>query len=228
MTVTAIDIFAGAGGFSVGAEKAGVKVLFAVNHWAPAVWTQEQNKKRWTKVLKHNVFEYDWAKAPDVDIVLASPACQGHSNAATKGLKEGRRGTAPRHNSLRATAQAVPRCLEMKRPAFALVENVVEFLDWVGYRGWRAYMEDLGYHLAEHVIDCADFGVPSHRARVFITAVRHDHSRVPFHLKVPKKRHTGAIIMGSTGIAESKIDAFTTAGVPIAEKPSDIAKLLTR
>ena len=40
--------------------------------------------------------------------------------------------------------------------------------------------------------------------------------------------HAGAIIMGSAGTAKSKIDAFTKAGVPVAEKPSEIAKLLTR
>ncbi len=38
--------------------------------------------------------------------------------------------------------------------------------------------------------------------------------------------HAGAIVMGSTGTAKPKIDAFTTAGVPVAEKPSDIVKLL--
>ena len=47
-------------------------------------------------------------------------------------------------------------------------------------------------------------------------------------LAPPGKRmgHAGAIIMGSTGTAKSKIDAFTIAGVSIAEKPSDIVKLL--
>ena len=49
-------------------------------------------------------------------------------------------------------------------------------------------------------------------------------------LAPPGKRmgHAGAIIMGNTGTAKSKIDAFTSAGVSVAEKPSDIAKLLTR
>lgn len=44
----------------------------------------------------------------------------------------------------------------------------------------------------------------------------------------PGKRmgHAGAIVMGSAGTAKSKIDAFTAARVPVAEKPSDIAKLL--
>ena len=36
----------------------------------------------------------------------------------------------------------------------------------------------------------------------------------------------GAIVMGSAGTAQSKIDAFAAAGVPVAEKPSDIVKLL--
>ena len=47
-------------------------------------------------------------------------------------------------------------------------------------------------------------------------------------LAPPGKRmgHAGAIIMGSTGTAKSKIDAFTSARVPVAEKPSDIIKLL--
>jgi succinyl-CoA synthetase alpha subunit len=44
----------------------------------------------------------------------------------------------------------------------------------------------------------------------------------------PGKRmgHAGAIIMGSEGTAKSKIDALTNAGVPVAERPSEIAALL--
>ncbi len=47
-------------------------------------------------------------------------------------------------------------------------------------------------------------------------------------LAPPGKRmgHAGAIIMGSAGTARSKIDAFSAAGVPVADKPSDIVKLL--
>ncbi len=47
-------------------------------------------------------------------------------------------------------------------------------------------------------------------------------------LAPPGKRmgHAGAIIMGNAGTASSKIEAFTRAGVPVAEKPSDIVKLL--
>jgi succinyl-CoA synthetase alpha subunit len=44
----------------------------------------------------------------------------------------------------------------------------------------------------------------------------------------PEKRmgHAGAIVMGNVGTAQSKIDAFAAAAVPVAQKLSDIAKLL--
>ena len=47
-------------------------------------------------------------------------------------------------------------------------------------------------------------------------------------LAPPGKRmgHAGAIIMGSAGTAKSKIDAFVAAGVPVADRPGDVVKLL--
>ena len=46
----------------------------------------------------------------------------------------------------------------------------------------------------------------------------------------PGKRmgHAGAIIQGNMGTAESKVKAFNDAGVPVAEYPVDIAKLLAQ
>jgi succinyl-CoA synthetase alpha subunit len=44
----------------------------------------------------------------------------------------------------------------------------------------------------------------------------------------PGKRmgHAGAIVMGKAGTAQTKIEAFEAAGVRVAEKPNDVAKLL--
>ena len=44
----------------------------------------------------------------------------------------------------------------------------------------------------------------------------------------PGKRmgHAGAIVMGGAGTAQSKIEAFREAGVAVAEKPGDVARLL--
>ncbi len=40
--------------------------------------------------------------------------------------------------------------------------------------------------------------------------------------------HAGAIISGNTGTPESKVAAFTAAGVPVAERPSEIPALLVQ
>ncbi len=44
----------------------------------------------------------------------------------------------------------------------------------------------------------------------------------------PEKRmgHAGAIVMGNVGTARSKVDAYLAAGVPVAERPSEISQLL--
>jgi succinyl-CoA synthetase alpha subunit len=46
----------------------------------------------------------------------------------------------------------------------------------------------------------------------------------------PGKRmgHAGAIVMGKAGTAENKIDTFRKVGVKVAEKPNDVAELLTK
>ena len=38
--------------------------------------------------------------------------------------------------------------------------------------------------------------------------------------------HAGAIITGRTGTAQSKVEAFKKAGVKVAEKPGDVARIL--
>jgi len=40
--------------------------------------------------------------------------------------------------------------------------------------------------------------------------------------------HAGAIVMGKAGTAESKMEAFKKAGVKVAEKPNDVAEILTK
>jgi len=46
----------------------------------------------------------------------------------------------------------------------------------------------------------------------------------------PGKRmgHAGAIVMGKAGTAENKIEVFKDAGVKVAERPGDVAELLTK
>ena len=158
-----IDLFAGAGGSSTGAVLAGCKVIFAANHWKIAVETHSRNHPA-TEHLLQDLCQADFTQFPKHDVLLASPACQGHSNARGKDR--------PHHDVCRATAWAVISCAEVHRPPFILVENVPEFLAWTLYPVWCQALQALGYAISENVLDSADFGVPQHRRRVFVLGVR--------------------------------------------------------
>lgn len=165
-----IDLFAGAGGSSEGARQAGAHVVWAANHWPLAVEVHQRNHPE-TEHVCQDLHQFDWSLAPICDLVLASPACQGHSRAASAG-GTGRRGSAPKHDSDRSTAWAVVSCLEATRAPVAVIENVAEFRSWLLYPSWCDALHRLGYTLTEHTIDSSWSGVPQRRQRLFITAAR--------------------------------------------------------
>lgn len=180
--ITAIDLFAGLGGWSTGARMAGVNVLWAANHWPDAVEWHSANHPD-TKHLCQDLHQADWSQVPAHDLLLASPCCQGHSKA--RGKANGN----PQHDASRSTAWAVVSALEFHRPELAIIENVQEFLSWALYPAWESAMNALGYQLAPHVVNCADLGVPQERIRMFIICTR---SRAPLHLQLPKMEHVPA------------------------------------
>lgn len=174
---TAVDLFAGAGGFSQGARAAGVHVAWAANHWPTAVQWHAANHPE-TAHACQDLQQCDFREAPRHDILLASPACQGHSKA---------RGTdKPHHDAQRSTAWAVITCAEVHRPQAVVVENVPEFTDWTLYPAWCAAMHALGYALNPMVVDAADHGVPQHRRRLFVVATR---SKSPVQLRLQRREH---------------------------------------
>jgi len=193
--ITALDIFAGAGGFSVGAEQANVKVVWAINHFKEAIATHALNHP-YTEHVCQSVYEFNWNDAPLTDMILASPSCKCHSEAATGGLHGGtRRHTAPAHDELRANPEAVISCVSraysMGRHPIVVIENVPEFRKWVLYKPFVVNaLEAMGYAVSEHVLDALDFGVPSRRKRLFVIAVP---GRVAFDLPRPRKRKQGTI-----------------------------------
>lgn len=173
----AIDLFAGLGGFTEGAEQAGVKVVWTANHWSDAVEAHKRNHPDAHHVCQ-DLQQADPRRAPRHDLLLAAPSCQGHSPARGKDQ--------PRHDAARATAWAVVTFAEVHRPPVVVVENVPAFRRWVLYPAWRAALEALGYALAEHVVNAADLGVPQERVRLFVVATR---SRAPFAIDLPRLSH---------------------------------------
>lgn len=181
--LTAVDLFAGSGGSSLGAKQAGVKVLWAANHWSTAVLTHAMNHPD-VKHVCQDLRQANWREVPDHHVALMSPCCQGHTRARGRDRVH--------HDSSRATAWACVDAVEVKQPPFLVVENVPEFRNWRHFgRWWDCLAED--YHLTANILDAADFAVPQNRVRLFIVGV---HKRVaPVPLPIAARRlphHTAA------------------------------------
>lgn len=185
-----IDLFAGAGGFSTGAAMAGANVLWAANHWPTAVQWHAVNHPSTVHACQ-DLQQADFRDAPAHDVLLASPACQGHSRA--RGAEK------PHHDALRSTAWAVVTCAEVHRPSAVVVENVPEFASWALYPAWCAAMHALGYALQPMILDAADHGVPQNRKRLFVVATRSKH---PVELTLPKREHAAAASVIDFGVGQ--------------------------
>lgn len=162
----AVDLFAGCGGSTKGAELAGVEVVAGINHWLLAVQSYRLNHPR--ALVIHQDIQLVNAVAlkqeRPFDLVLASPACQGHSPARGEDL--------PHHDESRLTGNAVIDFIEKTLPRAFIVENVPEFLKWALWPNWLASVRYLGYQPTINILNARDFGVPQERVRLFVTAVR--------------------------------------------------------
>jgi len=174
---TAIDLFAGLGGFTEAGRMSSLEVVWAANHWRLAVDCHEANHPKVIHTCQ-DLHQANWYQVPKHDVLLASPACQGHTNARGKEQAH--------HDETRSTAWSVVSCAEVHKPELAIIENVPEFLKWNLYPAWKLAIESLGYAVSPHIVDCADLGVPQHRERVFIICSR---SRSPLKLKLPMRSH---------------------------------------
>ena len=155
-----VDLFAGAGGTSTGMSQAGHHVVCAVNHWRLAVDAHALNHPEARHVCQ-DAATLDPRDLPAHEVETASPECITFSPA-----KGGR--AQPHRDLSRATAWCVVNTAEVTRPTWLVVENVPAFRAWERFPFWRGALASMGYHLEEHVLDAADFGVPQHRSRLFI------------------------------------------------------------
>lgn len=82
--MNAIDLFAGAGGFTTGATLAGCSVLWAANHWPTAVKWHAANHPG-TEHACQDLQQADFRAAPAHDLLLASPAAPRPTRHRTSG-----------------------------------------------------------------------------------------------------------------------------------------------
>ena len=171
----AVDLFSGWGGLTEGAFQAGVDVVYAANHWPRAVEIHSANHPSVEHVCQ-DLRQADWTRLPSYELLLAAPACQGHS-LASRGKRR------PYHDAMRATAWAVVDCAEITEPCAVVVENVPEFRAWKLYDIWTSALERLGYSMSETIVRASHVGVPQRRDRLFVVGTRKPR---PIHLHVPE------------------------------------------
>lgn len=160
--IRALDLFAGAGGSSLGAQKAGVHVRAAVDTWSLARKTYLDNFSE-TRFFKHKCETLDpqrvLKEVGPIDLLLASPDCTNHTCA---------KGNSPRSEASRNTAFQVVRFARVLRPRWIVIENVVHMRSWKKYNRLLDALRALGYLIREQVLNAADYGVPQSRKRLFI------------------------------------------------------------
>ncbi len=187
-SVTVIDLFSGAGGFSLGALRAGGDVVGALENDKNSVLTYSRNLRRKSgdsiPLVTDDILQIDpgtalskW-KVQSCDLLLGGPPCQGFSTHRILGS-----GVGDPRNELLGRYFDFVRAI---RPRVFLVENVPGLLwerhaDYLRSFGRKAKMADYELH-DPVVINARDFGVPQSRKRVFILGI--DRKR-PLNLSWP-------------------------------------------
>lgn len=178
-TLNCVDLFAGAGGFSLAARRVGLDIRLAVESNKHAVETYRNNLCKASRrpiVLAGDIRPMDPVEARNrayrpkesCDLLLGGPPCQGFS---THRLNNS--GVADERNDLIHVYFAFVRAFA---PSVFLMENVPGML-WDRHAKTlnRFYLQGAlaGYEVQKPVvIDARDFGVPQRRKRVFILGLK--------------------------------------------------------
>lgn len=172
-----LDLFAGAGGFSLGLKWSGVAdSTIAVEIDAEAAETFALNFPSST-VLVRDVRDVSFSDIA-VDLVVAGPPCQGFS-----ALNKSRAGDI-RNEFYRE----VLRAARETAAAVVILENVPQFLASPQGKDYVNSLKLLGYVVRTGVINCADFGVPQRRLRAIVSGARNGFPSpwpVPTHAEKP-------------------------------------------
>lgn len=186
MTAKAIDLFAGAGGFSLSAIEAGVDVLAAIEFDKAAAKTYAENFIKGKELNidlrageeKGDINNVDpkelrqslHLERGELDLILGGPPCQGFSTHRINnaGVND------PRNQLLLRYFEFVN---EFNPKAF-LVENVSGLL-WKRHKPFLdkflALAETAGYVIKFcNIVNAKDYGIPQNRKRVFIFGIRKD------------------------------------------------------
>ena len=163
-----IDLFAGAGGMSLGAELAGVSVEFAVESDSHSARTYSNNHPS-SRVHVGDVRTVNkrtlrsWLASPKELIIFGGPPCQGFSwsNGRTRNTDNG-------SNWL---FTEFVRIIKILMPAWVVFENVqgiIDTADGLFVKQIGDKLSGLGYAIHSSRLNAVHFGVPQDRTRFFL------------------------------------------------------------
>lgn len=171
-SLTALDLFAGAGGMSLGLERAGFRVLAAVERDHDAASTFQLNHPD-VKMYKSDIRTVAVSQLRaelkvergELDLLVGCPPCQGFTRLTEKSGDDD-----PRNMLIRDYIRFVRGLL----PRACIFENV----PGLRTRGSHLFAEltdalsQLGYRFQHEVVQMADYGVPQMRRRLVLMASR--------------------------------------------------------
>ncbi|MDM8514570.1 DNA cytosine methyltransferase [Desulfobacterales bacterium HSG16] len=170
-----VDIFSGAGGISLGAEKAGIQVKTAVDVDKYSLETYQFNHKKAEVIHEdiRNVDPSDIGTFPKQPFVLfGGPPCQGFSNSFIKRDED-------LQNPRNWMFKQFLRFVKELKPYWVVFENVEGFTRFCGGKlaeDLKNALVKLGYkNPYSNILNAADFGVPQVRNRFFIVANKDEH-----------------------------------------------------
>ncbi|KAK4189239.1 S-adenosyl-L-methionine-dependent methyltransferase [Podospora australis] len=175
---TAGDIFAGAGGASRGMERAGLRLVYSLDHWSPAVASLRKNfQHQGTTIYDMDVdsFIKDPSIDARVDILHLSPPCQFWSPAHTVAGQNDEANIATLYSCTHLIDKARPRLFTVEQ-TFGIVSKKFEQYFNMLINGFVRH----GYSLRWKIVLLANYGVPQRRHRLIIIGAGPGEKLPPF------------------------------------------------
>ncbi len=172
----ALSLFSGAGGLDIGFHNAGFEIAACVESESSFCETLRMNRGGHIdgecRILNRDItgLAPEETGVGDVDFIIGGPPCQSFSAI---GRRAG--GIDGTNNERGGLFEHYCRLVRHYQPKGFLFENVRGILGSNRGEDWKrivAAFSDLGYDLSHRVLDCADYGVPQHRERLFLIGAR--------------------------------------------------------
>ena len=187
---SAIDLFCGCGGLSLGLRRAGFEVLAAIDNDDLSAATYRRNHRN-TYLIEKDIrlvsprflMEELNMKPSDLDLLAGCPPCQGFSTLRT--FNGGRIVVEPMNELV---FQFV-RFVRIFLPKAIMMENVPGLLHDVRMKQIKKTLDNLGYECDADVFDAAKYGVPQRRLRMILIGSR---SGCPFFTPPVRRKRTVA------------------------------------